>query len=115
MAKTSTAGPNKTIAIGAVSRLLGVSTHALRKWETRYGAISPTRSEGGDRRYSADDVERLARLATLVGQGHAIGTIASLSDEALDDILGSKRVVDSQTAEALRCVVVGSRLWAELE
>ena len=106
---------DKTFAIGAVSRLLGISTHALRKWETRYGAISPARSEGGDRRYSEDDVDRLARLATLVGQGHAIGAIASLSDEALDDLLGSKRAVVSQAAEPLRCVVVGSRLWAELE
>ena len=105
----------KTNAIGAVSRLLGVSTHALRKWETRYGAISPARSEGGDRRYSENDVDRLARLATLVGQGHAIRTIASLSDEALDDLLSTKRVVVSQTEEPLRCVVVGSRLWAELK
>ncbi len=59
-------------------------------------------------------MDRLARLATLVGQGHAIGTIASLSDEALDNILGSKRAVES-AAELLRCVVVGERLWAELE
>ena len=115
MARSLTKSTDKTIAIGAVSRLLGVSTHALRKWETRYGAISPARSEGGDRRYSQEDVDRLVRLATLVAQGHAIGTIASLSDEALDEILGSKRAVESPAVEALRCVVVGSRLWAELE
>lgn len=106
---------NKTFAIGAVSRLLGISTHALRKWEMRYGAISPSRSEGGDRRYSEDDIDRLTRLASLVGQGHPIGTIASLSNEALDDLLGSDRAVVPSTAEPLRCLVVGSRLWAEFD
>lgn len=105
----------KTFAIGAVSRLLGISTHALRKWEMRYGAISPARSDGGDRRYSEDDVERLTRLATLVGQGHPIGTIASLSNDALDDLLGSNRAMVSSAAEPLQCVVVGTRLWAELK
>lgn len=106
---------NKTFAIGAVSRLLGVSTHALRKWEIRYGAISPARSEGGDRRYSEDDVDRLTRLAMLVGQGHPIGTIASLSNDALDDLLGSDRAAGSSASEPLQCVVVGARLWSELE
>ena len=81
----------------------------------RYGAISPSRSEGGDRRYSEDDIDRLTRLASLVGQGHPIGTIASLSNEALDDLLGSDRAVVPSTAEPLRCLVVGSRLWAEFD
>ncbi len=106
---------NKTFAIGAVSRLLGISTHALRKWEIRYGAISPARSEGGDRRYSEDDVDRLSRLATLVGQGHPIGTIASLSNAALDDLLGSNPTAVSSADEPLQCIVVGTRLWGELE
>ncbi len=105
----------KTFAIGAVSRLLGISTHALRKWEMRYGAISPSRSEGGDRRYSEDDVERLTRLSALVGQGHAIGTIATLSNDSLDDLLGSGKPIAPAADEPLQAFVVGRRLWAELE
>ena len=106
---------NKTFAIGAVSRLLGISTHALRKWEMRYGAISPARSEGGDRRYSEGDVERLSRLTNLVSRGHPIGTIASLSNDALAELIGEDPVVASSSEEPIQCVVVGGRLWAELE
>lgn len=106
---------NKTFAIGAVSRLLGISTHALRKWEMRYDAISPARSEGGDRRYSEGDVERLTRLSALVGQGHPIGTIASLSNDALDDLLGSGQPVAPAADEPLQAFVLGRRLWSELD
>ena len=105
----------KTFAIGAVARLLGISTHALRKWEKRYGAVSPARSEGGDRRYSDDDVDRLTRLAALVGQGHPIGTIASLPIAALDDLLGSRKPVAPAADDPLQAFVVGRRLWAELK
>ena len=36
-----------TLKIGAVSRLTGLSTHTLRKWESRYGVVDPGRSNGG--------------------------------------------------------------------
>ncbi|MDL1950237.1 MerR family transcriptional regulator, partial [Acidobacteria bacterium ACD] len=41
--------------IGAVARLTGISTHALRVWERRYGTLKPQRSDGGDRLYSDGD------------------------------------------------------------
>jgi DNA-binding transcriptional MerR regulator/methylmalonyl-CoA mutase cobalamin-binding subunit len=56
----------------------GLSPHVLRAWERRYGVVSPTRTEGGQRLYSDHDVERLLRLRRLTDQGHAIGRIASL-------------------------------------
>jgi DNA-binding transcriptional MerR regulator/methylmalonyl-CoA mutase cobalamin-binding subunit len=73
--------------IGAVARLTGVSTHALRVWERRYGTVSPTRSEGGDRLYSEADVQRLRRIKRLISMGHAIGEIASLPDTELERLL----------------------------
>ncbi len=81
----------------------------------RYGAIAPSRSEGGDRRYSEDDLERLTRLSALVGQGHPIGTIASLSNDALDDLLGSSQPIAPAADEPLQAFVIGRRLWPELE
>jgi DNA-binding transcriptional MerR regulator/methylmalonyl-CoA mutase cobalamin-binding subunit len=56
----------------------GLSPHVLRAWERRYGVVSPTRTEGGQRLYSDHDIERLLRLRRLTDQGHAIGRIASL-------------------------------------
>ncbi len=103
-----------TFAIGAVSRLLGLSTHTLRKWEVRHGAVTPGRSKGGDRRYSRQDLQRLTKLRDLVERGHAISTIASLSTAELDDLLGTTLAASTSDAESLRVAVLGDRLWREL-
>ncbi len=64
----------------------GLSPHLLRAWERRYGVVTPGRSEGGQRLYSALDIERLGRLRRLVEGGHAISRIASLPLEALEQL-----------------------------
>jgi DNA-binding transcriptional MerR regulator/methylmalonyl-CoA mutase cobalamin-binding subunit len=61
-----------------VSVRTGLSPHVLRAWERRYGVVSPTRTEGGQRLYSDLDIERLLRLRRLTDSGHAIRRIASL-------------------------------------
>ena len=50
--------------IGEVARLTGVSQGLLRLWE-REGLISPQRTPGGHRFYTAADVERLRQIAHL--------------------------------------------------
>lgn len=72
--------------IRAVSKLTGISPDTLRAWERRYGAVQPARA-GRGRQYGEQEVERLRRLSRLVGRGHAIGSIASLDDAALDALL----------------------------
>ena len=62
--------------------MTGLSVDTLRAWERRYEAVIPTRNNRG-RLYSDVDVARLKQLAELVGQGHAIGTIAGRSDAEL--------------------------------
>lgn len=69
--------------VGKVAELTGLSTHVLRVWERRYGAVVPERTEKGGRLYTDRDVERLRLLAELARTGHAIGTIANLSDDEL--------------------------------
>jgi DNA-binding transcriptional MerR regulator len=44
--------------IGQVAQMLDVSTDTIRRVEKRRG-VTPTRDWAGQRRYSADDVERL--------------------------------------------------------
>jgi len=68
--------------IRVVSRMTGLSVDTLRAWERRYQAVSPRRGDRG-RAYSDAQVNRLKQLAGLVERGHAIGTIAGLSDAAL--------------------------------
>jgi DNA-binding transcriptional MerR regulator len=72
--------------IRAVAQMTGISIDTLRAWERRYEAVVPSRSDRG-RLYSDADVERLRKLGDLVKRGHAIGTIASLDDEALARLL----------------------------
>jgi DNA-binding transcriptional MerR regulator/methylmalonyl-CoA mutase cobalamin-binding subunit len=62
-----------------VANRTGLSPHVLRAWERRYGVVAPHRSEGGQRLYSDQDVERLRQLRQLTGRGHSISRIATLS------------------------------------
>ena len=102
------------LSIGAVSKILGVSTHALRKWEDRHGAIHPARSAGGDRRYSSDDLKRLTRLKTLVDSGQAIGALASMSDDELEALARGLTAPATANGRPLTVAVIGERLAHEL-
>ncbi len=91
-AKAMAAGA--TYSIGAVARLTGISAHALRAWERRYGLEATARSEGGSRRYNDADVERLLWIRELSAYGHALGDLARLAAPDL------KRLVDDRAAAA---------------
>ncbi|MDQ3137687.1 MAG: MerR family transcriptional regulator, partial [Gemmatimonadota bacterium] len=56
----------------------GLSTHVLRAWERRYGAVTPTRTDGGQRLYSDIDLERLTLLQALTAGGAPISQMAQL-------------------------------------
>jgi DNA-binding transcriptional MerR regulator len=60
--------------ISVVSELTGIGPHTLRGYE-RAGLLAPARTEGGSRRYSGDDLDRLRRIATLSGAGVNLGGI----------------------------------------
>lgn len=64
--------------VRVVAQKTGLSSHVLRAWERRYGVVSPTRTEGGQRLYSDADIERLALLGTLTARGGAISQLAGL-------------------------------------
>jgi len=69
--------------ISVAAELSGVAVQSLRLYE-RYGLLTPTRSEGGTRRYSADDLARLQRISALVDDGvnlAGIARILSLEDD----------------------------------
>jgi MerR family transcriptional regulator, light-induced transcriptional regulator len=84
-----TASPAARFRIHAVAQATGVSEHSLRVWERRYGSFASSRSEGGYRLYSDDDVERIRLIKSLLDSGHAIGEIAALKLSELSSLAGS--------------------------
>jgi len=82
--------PGGRYPIRAAARLTGLSVDTLRAWERRYGVVEPARGDRG-RVYTDRHIDRLKQLAGLVEHGHAIGTIAGLSDAALLRLSGNTR------------------------
>ena len=64
--------------IAALAHRTGVAAETLRKWEQRYQILQPSRTAGGQRRYSERDVARVEWLRERLGEGYRIGEAASL-------------------------------------
>lgn len=104
-----------SFAISTAAALIGVSTHTLRKWEDRHGAVAPARTAGGDRRYSHEDIERLAMLKRLIDAGHAIGSVATLTDTELRRLDASpRRGPGAASTSDINVAVLGRRLAFDL-
>jgi MerR family transcriptional regulator, light-induced transcriptional regulator len=89
--------------IAAVARRTGVGEHTLRKWEQRYGVLRPTRTEGGQRRYSEDEIGRVQWLAARLHDGYRIGEAAAMLTASGGEAPGSpKELRDALLATAAR-------------
>lgn len=66
-------------AISVAAELSGVAVQSIRLWEQR-GLLTPHRTPGGTRRYSANDLTRIARITALVDSGVNIAGIARILD-----------------------------------
>jgi DNA-binding transcriptional MerR regulator len=78
MPRDGSPGLEPTYPLRTVARMTGLSPELLRAWERRYRVVTPTRTPGGTRRYSATDLERLRLLKAAVDAGHRIGDVARL-------------------------------------
>ncbi|MEP6852647.1 MAG: MerR family transcriptional regulator [bacterium] len=55
-------------SISVAAELVGSTAQNLRLYEAR-GLLTPARTDGGTRRYSAEDVDRLREIARLLREG----------------------------------------------
>ncbi|GIL37309.1 B12-binding domain-containing protein [Phycicoccus sp. DTK01] len=76
--------------IGELATKVGVSTHVLRAWESRYGLLTPVRSSGGYRLYGADDERRVRDVLALREQG-----VSAM--EACRQVLAAERAGNAAT------------------
>ena len=67
------------LRIGELSRRSGVSPELLRAWERRYGLLRPTRSAGGLRLYSPEDLGRVEAMRRHLSDGLAAAEAAELA------------------------------------
>ncbi len=65
--------------ISVASELSGIGPQTLRLYE-RLGLLAPARTDGGTRRYSDDDLERLQRIAEVVAQGVNLAGVGRILD-----------------------------------
>ena len=91
----ATAAP---LRIGELSKRSGVSPHVLRAWERRYGLLRPTRSSGGLRLYSPEDLERVRLMREHLGQGVAAAEAAALVTGAASGGAAAGPAIDSSAA-----------------
>jgi MerR family transcriptional regulator, heat shock protein HspR len=63
--------------ISAAAELCGAPIQSLRLWE-RHGLLTPARTQGGTRRYSAEDLTLIARVAALAAAGVNIAGITRI-------------------------------------
>ncbi|WP_040492780.1 heat shock protein transcriptional repressor HspR [Ilumatobacter nonamiensis] len=71
--------------ISVAAELAGMHPQTLRIYERR-GLVSPARTQGGNRRYSDDDIQLLRRISELTDEGmnlEGIRRVMELEDENL--------------------------------
>jgi CheY-like chemotaxis protein len=83
--------------------MVGATTSGLRAWEERYGVVVPTRSSGGHRLYSQDQVDQLRYLQNLMDSGLQAADAHRVLAVRLTDASG---IVPSLGREAAGAVVI---------
>ena len=69
-------GPDRALyGISVAAELTGVDPQMLRTYEAR-GLLEPQRTQGGTRRYSGNDLDRVGQITTLLGEGLNLAGIA---------------------------------------
>jgi MerR family transcriptional regulator/heat shock protein HspR len=85
--------------ISVAAELSGIAVQSLRLYE-RHGLLAPVRSEGGTRRYSADDLARLERISMLLDAGVNLAGISRILD--LEDDNAALRAAATNETESPR-------------
>jgi len=66
----------KLLSIQEVSKKLGVPKPTLRYWEKRFqGILSPVRTEGGQRRYSIEQLAIVEQIKSMKNEGKSLSEI----------------------------------------
>jgi len=95
---------NNTYSISFFSNACGVRPHTIRTWEKRYKAFSPERTDGGQRIYSEDDLNKGRLIVSLLEQGHTISRLAGKSMQDLRNLVIEGKIESFQSNKMLTSV-----------
>ncbi|MDH4170461.1 MAG: helix-turn-helix transcriptional regulator [Acidimicrobiia bacterium] len=97
-------GPERAVfVISVAAELAGVHPQTLRIYE-RKGLVDPARTQGGSRRYSQVDIDRLRRIQDLTTEGlNLAGVKRVLELEAENEALRAElTAVEADASEAVQ-------------
>ncbi|WP_374525235.1 MerR family transcriptional regulator [Sphingopyxis sp.] len=93
------------LAIGELADRIGVPTHVLRYWETRFPQLRPLQRSGRRRYYRAEDVALAERIHHLL---HVKGYTVEGARKALSEPNGAARIEPAVSAATMPAVTVPS-------
>lgn len=85
------------VGIGDAARFLDVPAHTLRFWEKEFQFyLNPQRTEGRQRRYDEDSIQRLSRIKYLLkSEGYSIAGAKRVLHLELRGVEGREPLVQS--------------------
>lgn len=94
------------LAIGELANRIGVPTHILRYWETRFPELKPLQRSGRRRYYRAEDVALVERIhALLHDQGYTVEgarkALMGAAGDGADDGMARRSPVNPEHGAAL--------------
>lgn len=91
--------------ISIAAELAGLHPQTLRAYE-QHGLLEPDRTPGGDRRYSDNDLARLARITELTGDGINLPGVARILDleDQVEALRAEIEATRAQSTAAVRDV-----------
>ena len=86
-----------TYSIQQVAEMTGLSKQVIRKWEDRYGIITPQRLDNGYRVYSPEEVTLLKKIIKLTEAGHSVKQAAILVQQEPEESTEKSEEFTNQT------------------
>jgi MerR family transcriptional regulator/heat shock protein HspR len=103
----STRRTRAVYVISVAAELAGMHPQTLRQYERR-GLLNPARTQGGNRRYSDEDIEVLRRVAELASEGmnlegiRRVMTLEAENARLRDELAAAKAQARNAQIEAER-------------
>ena len=85
-------------SISVAAELTGIGPQTLRLYETK-GLVDPARTDGGTRRYSELDIQRIQRIAELTAIGLNLAGVGLVLELEAENNLLREQLADARSEE----------------